>query len=43
MGGDDSMVGFVAKRWASKDYTHVSPRGAAFIAERLADALIDAL
>lgn len=43
MGGDDSMVRFVSKRWASKDYTHVSPRGAAFIAERLADALIDAL
>lgn len=43
MGGDDSMVRFVAKRWASKDYTHVSPRGAAFIAERLAEALVDAL
>lgn len=43
MGGDDSMVRFVSKRWASKDYTHVSPRGAAFIAERLADALLDAL
>lgn len=40
MGGDGSMAQFVAKKWASKDYTHVSPRGAAFIAEKLADAII---
>lgn len=43
MGGENSMKEFVRKRWASKDYTHVSGKGASYIAERLADSIMDAL
>lgn len=40
MGGEDGMVRFVEKHWASKDYTHLSFRGGREIATALFDALI---
>lgn len=40
MGGENSMVGFVEKNWASKDYTHLSFGGGRFIAEALLRALL---
>lgn len=43
MGGENSMTEFVDKNWASKDYTHVSARGASVIARRLSEALLEAL
>lgn len=43
MGGENSMTEFVDKNWASKDYTHVSARGASVIARRLSEALLETL
>lgn len=40
MGGENSMVGFVEKGWAGKDYTHLSFRGGREIANGLIDALL---
>ena len=40
MGGENSMVRYVDRRWASKDYTHLSFRGGREIASLLFDALI---
>ncbi|MDR1203583.1 MAG: hypothetical protein LBL58_18400 [Tannerellaceae bacterium] len=40
MGGENSMVGFVNKGWASKDYTHLSFRGGREIAKSLINALL---
>ncbi len=40
MGGEDSMVRYVERRWASKDYTHLSFRGGRELAASLFDALI---
>ncbi|MCD7915904.1 MAG: hypothetical protein LUG96_12040 [Tannerellaceae bacterium] len=39
MGGENSMVEFVEKNWASKDYTHLSFRGGREIAKALFEAL----
>lgn len=39
MGGENSMVEYVGKNWASKDYTHLGFRGG----RELADALFNAL
>ncbi|MCD7978424.1 MAG: hypothetical protein LUG51_15260 [Tannerellaceae bacterium] len=39
MGGENSMVKFVEKNWASKDYTHLSFRGGREIAKALFEAL----
>ncbi len=41
MGGENSMVKFVEKRWAAKDYTHVSSAGARVIAREFVDALLE--
>ncbi len=35
MGGDNSMRGFVEKKWASKDYTHIGYPGGKYIAGQL--------
>jgi hypothetical protein len=40
MGGENSMVKFVDKGWASKDYTHLSFRGGKEIARSLTEALL---
>ncbi len=40
MGGENSMVRFVEKNWASKDYTHLGFRGGREIARALMDALM---
>lgn len=40
MGGENSMVGFVERNWASKDYTHLSFRGGREIANALLKALL---
>jgi lysophospholipase L1-like esterase len=40
MGGKNAMVRYVDRRWASKDYTHLSFRGGKEIATMLFDALI---
>lgn len=40
MGGEDSMVDFVEKGWASKDYTHLSFRGGKQIATALYNVLM---
>ncbi|MDR1160717.1 MAG: hypothetical protein LBK45_00105, partial [Tannerellaceae bacterium] len=40
MGGENSMVKFVDKGWASKDYTHLSFRGGREIAKSLIGALL---
>ena len=40
MGGVDAMVRYVDRRWASKDYTHLSFRGGREIATQLFNALI---
>lgn len=40
MGGENSMVGFVERNWASKDYTHMSFRGGREIANALLNALM---
>jgi hypothetical protein len=40
MGGENSMVRFVDKGWASKDYTHLSFRGGREIAKSLIEALL---
>ncbi|MDH6305828.1 lysophospholipase L1-like esterase [Parabacteroides sp. PF5-5] len=40
MGGENSMVQFVDKGWASKDYTHLSFRGGREIARSLIKALM---
>ena len=40
MGGENGMVRYVDRRWASKDYTHLSFRGGKEIATLLFNALI---
>lgn len=40
MGGENSMVRFVEKNWASKDYTHLGFRGGREIAGALMEALM---
>ncbi len=40
MGGENSMVTYVEKGWASKDYTHMSFRGGREIAKSLMKALM---
>ena len=40
MGGHNSMVRFVEKHWAAKDYTHIGYTGGKYVADRLVDALI---
>ncbi len=40
MGGENSMVEYVEKGWASKDYTHLSFRGGREIAKSLMNALM---
>jgi len=40
MGGENAMVRYVNRRWASKDYTHLSFRGGREIATMLFDAFI---
>lgn len=40
MGGENSMVRYVEKNWASKDYTHLSFRGGREIAAALLNALL---
>ena len=40
MGGDDSMVSYVKRNWAAKDYTHLSFQGGRELAYALFDALI---
>jgi len=40
MGGENAMVRYVDRRWASKDYTHLSFRGGREIASLLFDAFI---
>ena len=40
MGGENAMVRYVNRRWASKDYTHLSFRGGKEIASLLFEALI---
>ena len=40
MGGDDSMVNYVKRNWAAKDYTHLSFQGGRELAYALFDALI---
>lgn len=40
MGGENSMVRFVANNWASKDYTHLSFRGGREVANKLVKAIL---
>ncbi|MEG1749523.1 MAG: hypothetical protein RRZ65_07340 [Tannerellaceae bacterium] len=40
MGGENSMVRFVANNWASKDYTHLSFRGGREVAAALLKAIL---
>lgn len=40
MGGENSMVGFVAKNWGSKDYTHISHAGGRYIASSFIKAML---
>jgi hypothetical protein len=40
MGGENSMVKYVQKGWASKDYTHLGFRGGREIAKSLMKALM---
>jgi len=40
MGGHNSMVRFVERRWAAKDYTHIGYTGGKYVADRLVDALV---
>lgn len=40
MGGSGSMVTFVNKGYAAKDYTHLSMRGAAYIADKFSKSLL---
>jgi hypothetical protein len=40
MGGENSMVGFVDKGWASKDYTHLTFRGGREIARSLMNVIM---
>ena len=40
MGGEDSMVGYVKRNWAAKDYTHLSFQGGRELANALYDAII---
>lgn len=40
MGGENSMVRYVANNWASKDYTHLSFRGGREIASALVKAIL---
>ncbi len=40
MGGENSMVDFVEKGWAAKDYTHLSFGGGRYLAKQLVNALL---
>ena len=40
MGGENSMVNYVSRNWAAKDYTHLSFQGGRELAYALFDALI---
>ena len=40
MGGENSMIDYVSKGWASKDYTHLTYRGGRDIAWKIYNALI---
>ncbi len=40
MGGSGSMVRFVEKKWAAKDYTHIGYSGGKYIARKFVDALV---
>lgn len=40
MGGENSMVHFVEKNWAAKDYTHIGYPGGRYIATQFTQALI---
>lgn len=40
MGGDGSMVQFVKKNWAAKDYTHIGYAGGKYIAKQFVKALL---
>ena len=40
MGGENSMVDYVSRNWAAKDYTHLSFQGGRELAYALFDALI---
>lgn len=41
MGGENSMVGYVEKNWAAKDYTHLSFKGGKELASILLRALLE--
>ncbi len=41
MGGENSMVAFVEKKWASQDHTHIRFPGGKYIAKELTAALIE--
>ncbi|MDA8886107.1 hypothetical protein OAD66_05855 [Bacteroidia bacterium] len=43
MGGENSMVAWVGKGLAQKDYTHFSYKGAKYVGEMLYDAIIEQL
>ena len=40
MGGEGSMVSFVERKWAAKDYTHIGYAGGRYIARELVRALL---
>ena len=40
MGGENSMVNFVQKKWAAQDHTHIRYPGGKYIAQRFATALV---
>lgn len=39
MGGENSMIEFVDKNWASKDYTHITLKGGKYIATQLINSI----
>ncbi len=43
MGGEGSMANFVDRKWANKDYTHLTFEGGRFVAGQFAKAIIHAL
>ncbi len=43
MGGEGSMANFVDRKWANKDYTHLTFEGGKFVAGQFAKAIIHAL
>lgn len=42
MGGENSMVGFVQRNWAAKDYTHIGYAGGRFIGNEFVKSLVNA-